>query len=126
MSQVILGFRITFLLKGEFKLENYKLIFALRAFGQMKFLDERFQNLSFGTLADLTTARFNKLHERLDAFDNDQLQKFYSKREQTRTENNDTASAQALYRLEAAQRLLDQVYSNEILVTIFVVREYKN
>ena len=59
------------MLKGEFKLENYKLIFALRAFGQMKFLDERFQNLSFGALADLTTARFNKLHERLDAFDND-------------------------------------------------------
>ena len=112
MSQVILGFRITFLLKGEFKLENYKLIFALRAFGQMKFLDERFQNLSFGTLADLTTARFNKLHERLDAFDNDELQKFYSKREKTRVENNDTATTQALYRLEAAQRLLDQVYSN--------------
>ena len=79
----------------------------------MKFLEERFQNLSFGTLADLTTARFNKLHERLDTFDNDELQKFYSKREKTRVENNDTASVQAQFRLEAAQRLLDQVYSNK-------------
>ena len=79
----------------------------------MKFLEERFQNLSFGTLADLTTARFNKLHEQLETFDNDELQKFYSKREKTRVKNNDTAAVQAQYRLEAAQRLLDQVYSNK-------------
>ena len=91
-----------------------KFIFVLRAFGKSKFLEERFQNLSFGTLADLTTASFNKLHERLDEFDDEELRKFYSQREKTRAENNDTASTQALYRLEAAQRLLDQVYFNDI------------
>ena len=94
--------------------EIHQLIFVFRAFGQSKFLDERFQNLSFGTLADLTTARFNKLHERLNAFDDGELRKFHSEREKTRAENNDTASNQAIYRLEAAQRLLDQVYFNDI------------
>ena len=76
----------------------------------MKFLDQQFQNLSFGTLADLTTARFNKLHDQLDTFDDEEIQKFYSKRERIRAENKETASLQTLYRLEAAQRLLDQVY----------------
>ena len=76
----------------------------------MKFLDQQFQNLSFGTLADLTTARFNKLHDQLDTFDDEEIQKFYSERERIRAENNETASVQTLYRLEAAQRLLDQVY----------------
>ena len=76
----------------------------------MKFLEDQFQNLSFGTLADLTTARFNKLHDQLDTFDDEEIKKFYSERERIRAENKETSSVQTLYRLEAAQRLLDQVY----------------
>ena len=79
----------------------------------MKFLEQQFQNLSFGTLADLTTSRFNKLHDWLDTLDDEDLRHFYSQREQIRSENNETASLQAFYRLEAAKRLLDQVISTK-------------
>lgn len=80
----------------------------------MKFLEEQFQNLGFGTLADLTTARFNKLHEWLDTVNDDKLLEVYGKRNQTRRQNNETGAVQEVFRLEASKRLLDQVKSNFI------------
>ena len=81
----------------------------------MKFLEEQFQNLTFGTLADLTTARFNKLHEWVDTVEDDKLLESYGQRIETRKQNNETGAAQEVFRLEAARRLLDQVRSNFIL-----------
>ena len=78
----------------------------------MKFLEEQFQNLTFGTLADLTTARFNKLHEWVDTVDDDKLIELYGQRNQTRRQNNETGAIQEVFRLEAARRLLNQVRSN--------------
>ena len=78
----------------------------------MKFLEEQFQNLAFGTLADLTTARFNKLHEWVDTVDDDKLIELYGQRNQTRRQNNETGAIQEVFRLEAARRLLNQVRSN--------------
>ena len=78
----------------------------------MKFLEEQFQNLAFGTLADLTTARFNKLHEWVDTVDDDKLIELYGQRNQTRRQNNETGAVQEVFRLEAARRLLNQVRSN--------------
>lgn len=78
----------------------------------MKFLEEQFQNLTFGTLADLTTARFNKLHEWVDTVDDDKLIELYGQRNQTRRQNNETGAVQEVFRLEAARRLLNQVRSN--------------
>ena len=75
----------------------------------MKFLEEEFKNLSFGTLADLTSARFNKLHETLDTVGDDQLCEFYSSRHSVRAENRETATAQDVFRQKAAERLLQQV-----------------
>lgn len=78
----------------------------------MKFLEEKFQNLSFGTLADLTTARFNKMHEWLDTMEDGQLSEFYSKRQQIRRQNIETATIQEEFRLEAARRMLNEVRTN--------------
>ena len=78
----------------------------------MKFLEEKFQNLSFGTLADLTTARLNKMHEWLDTMEDGQLTEFYSKRQQIRRQNNETATIQEEFRLEAARRMLNEVRTN--------------
>ena len=78
----------------------------------MKFLEEQFQNLTFGTLADLTTARFNKLHEWVDTVDDDKLIELYGQRNQTRRQNNEFGAVQEVFRLEAARRLLNQVSSN--------------
>ena len=75
----------------------------------MKFLEEQFKNLSFGTLADLTKARFNKLHESLDEIEDEQLCSFYSCRESVRTENREKESVQEDFRQQAAERLLQQV-----------------
>ena len=81
----------------------------------MKFLEEQFQNLAFGTLADLTTARYNKLHAWLDTVEDDKLLESYGQRNETRKQNNETGAIQEVFRLEAARRLLDQVRSNFIL-----------
>ena len=75
----------------------------------MKFLEEHFKTLSFGTLADLTTARFNKIHESVDCMADEMLQKFYADRSKTRAENIEKASVQENHRYESQKRLLDQV-----------------
>ena len=76
----------------------------------MKNLEESLDNLSFGTLANLTVARFNKIDEHLDFWTDDQLDLYHRNRQQYRDEQTDTANRQAEYRQQAEVQKLTEVY----------------
>ena len=76
----------------------------------MKYLEESLDNLSFGTLANLTVARFNKIDENLEFWTDEQLNIYHQKRQQYRDEQSETAQRQAEYRQQAELQKLTEVY----------------
>ena len=77
----------------------------------MKYLEESLDNLSFGTLANLTVARFNKIDEHLESWTDEELNIYHRHRQQYRDEQSETAQRQAEYRQQAEVQKLTEVYS---------------
>ena len=77
----------------------------------MKYLEESLDNLSFGTLANLTCARFNKIDEHLESWTDEELNIYHRNRQQYRDEQSETAKRQAEYRQQAEVQKLTEVYS---------------
>ena len=75
----------------------------------MKHLEESLDNLSFGTLANLTTARFNRIDEHLELWNDEKLSQYHQNRHQYRTEQSNDANIQAEYRQQAEVRKLTEV-----------------
>lgn len=78
----------------------------------MKHLEVTFTNLTFGNLADLTVAKFNKLHEKLDFWSDDKLAKYQQMHQNVRQEHNRIEQEQAQFRLQEAERQLALVSNN--------------
>ena len=72
----------------------------------MKHLEVTFTNLSFGNLADVTAAKFNKLHEKLDFWTDDKLLKYQRKHQNVREEHTREEQKQAHFRQREAERQL--------------------
>ena len=77
----------------------------------MKYLEEYLDNLSFGTLANMTVARFNKIDEHLESWTDEQLNEYHQNRQQYRNEQSHTANRQAEFRQQAEVQKLTEVYS---------------
>jgi len=75
----------------------------------MKYLEESLDNLSFGTLANLTVARFNKIDENLDFWTDQQLTEYHQTRKQYRDAQSDVANRQAEFRQQAEVQKLTEV-----------------
>ena len=87
----------------------------------MKYLEESLDNLSFGTLANLAVARFNKIDEHLEFWTDEQLNEYHQKRQQYRNEQSDTANCQAEFRQQAEVQKLTEVCSQKILKHIIIL-----
>ena len=72
----------------------------------MKHLEVTFTNLTFGNLADLTVAKFNKISERLNFWSDEKLLQYQRKHQIVREENNREEQEQASFRLQEAERQL--------------------
>ena len=75
----------------------------------MKYLEEYLDNLSFGTLANMTVARFNKIDEHLESWTDEQLNEYHQNRQQYRNEQSYTANRQAEFRQQAEVQKLTEV-----------------
>ena len=75
----------------------------------MKHIEQTLPNLSFGNLAQLTVAKFNKIDEKLGFWSDDELQQFHQSHRQIRENHIEEEKLQATYRLERAERELQKV-----------------
>ena len=72
----------------------------------MKHLEVTFTNLTFGNLADVTVAKYNKLHEKLDFWSDDKLVEYQRMHSNVREEHNREEQEQAGFRQQEAERQL--------------------
>ena len=72
----------------------------------MKHLEVTFTNLTFGNLADLTVAKFNKIAEKLDFWSDEKLVEYQRMHQFVREENNREEQEQADFRQQEAERQL--------------------
>ena len=72
----------------------------------MKHLEVTFNNLTFGNLSDVTVAKFNKLHEKLDFWSDDKLVEYQRMHHNVREEHNREEQGQTLFRQREAERQL--------------------
>ena len=72
----------------------------------MKHLEVTFTNLTFGNLADLTVAKFNKISEKLDFWSDEKLVEYQRMHQFIREENNREEQEQAGFRQQEAERQL--------------------
>ena len=72
----------------------------------MKHLELAFTNLSFGNLADVTVAKFNKIHEKLDFWTDDKLVEYQQMHQYIREEHLEEEQDQANFRQQEAERQL--------------------
>ena len=72
----------------------------------MKHLEVTFTNLTFGNLADLTVSKFNKVHEKLDFWSDDELVAYQRMHQNVREEHHREEEEQAHFRLQEAERQL--------------------
>ena len=72
----------------------------------MKHLEVTFTNLTFGNLADLTVAKFNKISEKLNFWSDEKLVKYQQMHQLVREENNREEQDQADFRQQEAERQL--------------------
>ena len=72
----------------------------------MKHMEVTFTNLSFGNLADLTVAKFNKIHEKLNFCSDDKLLNYQRKYQTIREEHIAEEQEQADFRQREAERQL--------------------
>ena len=72
----------------------------------MKHLEVTFTNLTFGNLGDLTVSKFNKVHEKLDFWSDDELVAYQRMHQNVREEHNKEEEEQAHFRQQEAERQL--------------------
>ena len=72
----------------------------------MKHMEVTFTNLSFGNLADLTVAKFNKIHEKLNFWSDDRLLDYQRKYQNVREDHIAEEQEQADFRQREAERQL--------------------
>ena len=72
----------------------------------MKHMEVTFTNLSFGNLADLTVAKFNKIHEKLNFWSDETLLDYQRKYKNVREEHIAEEQEQADFRQREAERQL--------------------
>ena len=87
----------------------------------MKYLEESLDNLSFGTLANLTVARFNKIDEHLELWTDEQMNEYHQKQQQYRNEQLNTANCQAEFRQQAEVQKLTDVCPQKNLKLILIL-----
>ena len=75
----------------------------------MKYIEESLDNLSFGTLANFTVARFNRIDEHLELWSDEELNDYHKNRHQFREEQANDAQLQAEFRQQAEVRKLTEV-----------------
>ena len=81
----------------------------------MKHLEVTFTNLTFGNLADLTVAKYNKISEKLDFWSDEKLVEYQQMHQFVREENNREEQEQASFRHQEAERQLALVSLNVFL-----------
>ena len=69
-------------------------------------MEVTFTNLTFGNLADVTVAKYNKLHEKLDFWSDDKLVEYQRMHINVREEHNREEQEQAYFRQQEAERQL--------------------
>ena len=72
----------------------------------MRHLEVTFTNLTFGNLADLTVAKYNKISEKLDFWSDEKLVEYQQMHQFVREENNREGQEQADFRQQEAERQL--------------------
>jgi len=82
----------------------------------MKHLEVTFTNLTFGNLADLTVAKFNKIGEKLDFWSDEKLVEYQRMHQFVREENNREGQEQADFRQQEAERQLALVSLKSYLI----------
>ena len=82
----------------------------------MKHLEVTFTNLTFGNLADLTVAKFNKIGEKLDFWPDEKLVEYQRMHQFVREENNREGQEQADFRQQEAERQLALVSLKSYLI----------
>ncbi len=81
----------------------------------MKWNEQEFTNLGFGTLAHLTKAKYNKLHSFLPMISDDDLKQYYASRDEIQDELRNEVAVQKEFQKQVAEKKLLQVSNNVIV-----------